>query len=192
MKIVLVVCALLVMGVLVYGCAVATKSKGPGAALTAPAAGAGVQVPAPVAGKVTEITAEGAWHILQQDPRAVILDVRTQAEYVFVGHPAAAVNIPLQFWDAATNRWSDNTDFVARAQARLPMDGAVITMCRSGHRSKKAAELLVKLGYQRVYNMSESFEGDADPATGLRTVNGWKNRGLPYTFDVDRKLFYQP
>jgi rhodanese-related sulfurtransferase len=155
----------------------------PAAASAPPAAGAG---------KVTDLTPDQAWRLLQQDPRAVILDVRTQAEYVFVGHPAGAVNLPLEFWDAAGNRWSDNADFDAQVQARLDKDRAVILMCRSGNRSRKAAERMVRLGFIRVYNMVESFEGDADRATGLRTVNGWKVRGLPVTFDVDPKLYYKP
>ena len=56
----------------------------------------------------------------------------------------------------------------------------------------RAAERLVALGFARVFNMIESFEGEADPKTKYRTVNGWKNRGLPYTYDLDPKLLWPP
>ena len=48
------------------------------------------------------------------------------------------------------------------------------------------------MGFTEVYNMIESFEGSSDPATGLRTVNGWRNRGLPYTYRMDPGLMYRP
>jgi rhodanese-related sulfurtransferase len=123
---------------------------------------------------------------------AVILDVRTQAEFVFVGHPVGAVNIPLQFWDETTYAWSENPDFDARVRKRFPQGRPLITLCRSGHRSKAAAQRLVDMGYTRVFNMVESFEGDADPVTGLRTVNGWKNRRLPYTYQAGPEDLYRP
>jgi rhodanese-related sulfurtransferase len=63
-------------------------------------------------------------------------------------------------------------------------------MCRSGGRSAKAVDLLAAAGYTRVYNVIDGVEGDKvnDPASayfGKRMVNGWKNRGLPWTYDVD-------
>jgi rhodanese-related sulfurtransferase len=124
---------------------------------------------------------------------ALILDVRTQAEYVFVGHPAGAVNIPLELWDANTYQWSPNPRFEERVKARFPDQGVpLLLICRSANRSRDGAKLLAKAGYRRVYNILEGFEGDKDPKTGLRTLNGWRNRGLPTTYDLDRKLLYFP
>ena len=71
----------------------------------------------------------------------------------------------------------------------------MILICRSGDRSARAADLLAKAGYRRVYSITEGFEGDAakDGAkVGQRTVNGWKNAGLPWSYKLDRAKMYFP
>ncbi len=178
--------AAVAVAVLAAGCA-ATPAGAPRAT---PATGES-PLPARV-GQVVDINPDQAYRLLQDHPTAVLLDVRTQAEYVFVGHPEKALNIPYEYWDEATYQWSDNPRFEEKVRARIGKGVAVIVLCRSGNRSRKVAELLVALGYARVYNMVESFEGAADPVTKLRTVDGWRNRGLPYTYDLDRNLMYWP
>lgn len=139
-----------------------------------------------------DLTPEEAYNLLQKNSMAVLLDVRTQAEYVFVGHPNGAVNIPIEFWDENTYKWSQNPDFDGKVKKRITRETPIITMCRSGNRSRTAANRLTGLGFRTVYNMTESFEGSTDKNTGQRTVSGWKNRGLPYTYDLVPELMYWP
>ena len=66
-------------------------------------------------------------------------------------------------------------------------------MCRSGNRSAKAADLLAKAGYTKVYNQVEGYEGDKakeGDTKGKRTVNGWKNAGLPWNYHLDKDVMY--
>jgi rhodanese-related sulfurtransferase len=183
-----------ILAFLLAACCAAGPKTGrpltPAAPRPAPAEAPAPSPPTP--GQVTDINPLQAWNVLQGDPAAVLLDVRTQAEYVFVGHPIGALNLPLEFWEQAGNEWRDNPDFNARVTSRLSPGTTVITMCRSGNRGKTAAQRLVSLGFTRVYNMTESFEGAADPLSKLRIMNGWRNRNLPWTYDVDPKLYYRP
>jgi rhodanese-related sulfurtransferase len=128
-----------------------------------------------------------------------LVDVRTVQEYQFVGHVPGAYNVPAFLW----GRWDDrkksfaldpNPEFVAQFSARFPdRNAAVVLMCRSGHRSAKAARLLVAAGYARVYQMWEGFEGiivtEKDlPSYGKKVLDGWRTRGLPYTWDMEPAL----
>jgi rhodanese-related sulfurtransferase len=68
-------------------------------------------------------------------------------------------------------------------------------MCRSGTRSAKAANVLYDLGYENVYSVVDGFEGDTSkegPAAGHRTVNGWKNAGLAWTYTIRPEQAYPP
>jgi len=117
-------------------------------------------------------------------------------EYQFVGHVSNSYNIPAFVW----GKWDEqkkafgtepNPDFLKQFAAVFPdKNSPVIIMCRSGHRSGKAIKLLAQAGYANLYQMWEGFEGitvtDKDlPAYGKKIVDGWKNRGLPYTWDMD-------
>ena len=75
----------------------------------------------------------------------------------------------------------------------LGKDDTVILMCRSGSRSAKAANMLDEAGYTKVYNLVDGYEGDKakeGPTRGQRTVNGWKNAGLPWTYLLDKDYMY--
>ena len=66
-------------------------------------------------------------------------------------------------------------------------------MCRSGKRSAKAADMLADAGYTKVYSVVDGYEGDKakdGPDKGKRTVNGWKNSGLPWTYSLDKDYMY--
>lgn len=83
------------------------------------------------------ITAEEAKEILDIQEGYIILDVRAQAEYD-EGHIPGAIVIP-------------HTEIEARAEEELPDKGQLILVyCRSGRRSKIAAEALVELGYTNI------------------------------------------
>lgn len=127
--------------------------------------------------------------VLKSPSNTFIIDVRTRAEYQFVGHPDlpnGAANIPLKFYPS----WETNNDFVKDIQARYKLDDTLITICRSGTRAEAAAKLLIGAGFKKVFYMTDSFEGSKD-AKGLRTVNGWKVNGLPYTYDLKDDLIYK-
>ncbi len=128
-----------------------------------------------------------------------LVDVRTPQEYQFVGHAPGAYNIPFALW----GKWDDqkkgfgldpNPDFVKQVSATFPDKGApIILICRSGHRSVKATKLLAAAGYTRVYQVWEGFEGiavpDKDlPSYGKKVLDGWRTRGLPFTWEMDPAL----
>jgi rhodanese-related sulfurtransferase len=143
------------------------------------------------------VTAKEAYGKWEEAPEAVkILDVRTPEEYIFVGHPEMAVNIPLAF---QTHRWSEekgyfdvapNPEFVTQVAEWAKPSDVLLAMCRSGGRSAMAVNLLAQAGFKNAYNIIDGMEGDLvkDPDNlfvGKRMKNGWKNSGLPWTYDVN-------
>ena len=92
------------------------------------------------------ITAEQAKEIMDTEEGFVILDVRTQEEYD-EGHIPGAVLIP-------------NTEIEARAEEALPdKDQLILVYCRSGRRSKLAAQILADLGYTNVKEFGGILDG---------------------------------
>jgi rhodanese-related sulfurtransferase len=150
------------------------------------------------------VTAQEAYEMWRAAPEKVkILDVRTPEEYVFVGHPDMAVNIPLMFpkyeWIADRRRYGvePNPDFLADVQDMLSQDETILAICRSGGRSAWAVNMLAEAGFQKVYSIVDGMEGDKvkDPDSvyhGKRMKNGWKNAGLPWTYDLDPELVWHP
>jgi len=145
------------------------------------------------------LNANNAYRLMQKQ-HVPLIDVRTVQEYQFVGHVPASYNMPLYRW---SNKWDEkiknfafeiDPDFTQDFMSIFPeKDEPYIFICRSGHRSKQAVELLVESGYTNLYNMWEGFEGIAVkdktlPNYGQKTVDGWKNRGLPCTWDIDKSL----
>ena len=148
------------------------------------------------------VTAREAYEKWQAAPDQVkIIDVRTPEEYLFVGHPTMAWKIPvavqLYQWDAEKKQYPMKPlmDFATRVGEFAKPDDTLMVMCRSGGRSAIAANLLAKAGFKNVYNIVDGMEGDAveDPNSvfvGQRLVNGWKNSGCPWTYQLtpDRML----
>jgi len=128
-----------------------------------------------------------------------IVDVRTIQEYQLVGHIRGTHNIPVASWGTWDDRqkefgWEPNSDFVKHFSSIFPdKTKPYIIMCRSGHRSAKAVKLLVQAGYTDLYQMWDGFEGlsvddKSSPNYGRKAVDGWKAKGLPYTYDMDPRL----
>lgn len=142
------------------------------------------------------VTAREAYEKWKADPgKVLILDVRTPEEFLYVGHPAMAWKIPIAIqsyeWDATKGEFPMKLapDFVARVREAAKPDDTILAMCRSGVRSAIAANILAKAGFTKVYNIVDGMEGDSvtDPASlfqGQRLVNGWKNSGCPWTYDL--------
>ena len=122
-------------------------------------------------------------------PGVYLVDVRSIAEYVWVGHPDMAHNIPFAFWNEMKQGMDPNTRFLEDLKARFKPGDTLVFICRSGGRSLKAAQAARSAGFPKVFNVTEGFEGELD-GQGHRTVGGWKNNGLPYTFKVDPELMY--
>jgi len=127
----------------------------------------------PYAGALTPSEA----HALM-DAGARLIDVRTRAEWEWVGRIPGALLIEWNTWPAA----SRNPAFSRELQEAVPhIDTPVMFVCRSGARSHGAATLAAQLGYARAFNVLEGFEGDKDAAGHRGTVGGWKVAGLPWT-----------
>jgi rhodanese-related sulfurtransferase len=146
------------------------------------------------------VTAKEAYDMWKADPEKVkILDVRTQEEYLFVGHPEMAWNIPLALqsyeWDSDKKEFpmKMNPDFMKHIKTVFQPDDIILITCRSGGRSAMAVNVMASVGFKNAYNITDGVEGDTvnDPESvfnGQRLRNGWKNSGIPYTCDIDPKL----
>lgn len=135
-------------------------------------------------GKVKGVIAQEAWELLKQNPRAVLIDVRSTMEYLFVGHPRGAIHIP---WIDEPD-WRVNPNFCLLVR-KVMLGGVsghgdgcapVILICRSGNRSREAGELLAKEGLPDVYHVSDGFEGALDEQHHRSTQAGWRHAGLPW------------
>lgn len=138
--------------------------------------------------EIKDISSEEAFDLLKE-PNTYLVDVRSVAEYVFVGHPAMAYNIPLTFWDEEIQDFVPNDTFLKDLQSRFQTENQLIFICRSGGRSLRAAKMAQNAGFKKVFNIMLGFEGVAD-ANGYRVVNGWKNN-LPYTYELNDTLIYR-
>lgn len=139
---------------------------------------------------VHSISPKEAWELLQKNPKAVLIDVRSELEYLFVGHPKGAIHIS---WIEAPE-WKVNPHFIAEVRKVVlggiisdhddndnAIDSApVLLICRSGARSLEAGKALRKEGFADVYNVLEGFEGPLDAEHHRGTVGGWRYHQLPW------------
>ena len=123
-----------------------------------------------------QLTPDEAWTLQQQHPRAKLIDVRSREELSLIGSVPGALAISWKFYPD----WRRNPDFVDEVKASVAPTDLVLLLCRSGVRSREAAELLVSAGYANCFNVLEGFEGDKNSAN-QRVVAGWKARGLPWS-----------
>jgi rhodanese-related sulfurtransferase len=150
------------------------------------------------------ITAQEAYEMWKNEPERInILDVRTPEEYVFIGHAKMARNIPLVFvkheWNTEIKMFAvaPNPNFISSVKSQFDPTDILLVMCRSGDRSARAVNTLAQAGFIKVYNIIDGMEGDNvdDPESvyhGKRMQNGWKNSGLPWTYDIDPDLIGIP
>jgi rhodanese-related sulfurtransferase len=144
--------------------------------------------------------------IKAQKGRVLFLDVRTRAEAQFLGM-AEGVDALVPYvefqefmtdWDESRDAYKLEpfNDFAPEVERRMKEKGLgkgdpVVVICRAGERSARAADLLSQLGYTRVYTVLNGYEGELSEK-GRRDLNGWKNAGLPWSYDLDRKKMYFP
>jgi rhodanese-related sulfurtransferase len=116
---------------------------------------------------------------LKANPQAVLIDVRTQPEWTFVGVPQVErlIRLSWQVYPAM----DINGGFAAEVEAAgLPKDTEILCLCRSGARSASAAAALTRAGFTNCWNVAQGFEGDKDASGHRSKVNGWKHAGLPW------------
>ena len=118
-----------------------------------------------------------AWQLLQETPGARLVDVRTRAEWDWVGRVPGALEIEWNQYPGGTR----NPHFLAQLQQAVSPEAPVLFLCRSGARSDGAARLATEAGFQHCFNILEGFEGDKDVTGHRGTVNGWKVAGLPWS-----------
>ena len=137
---------------------------------------------------VISMTSKEAWQLVQNNPKAILIDVRSEIEFLFIGHPKGAIHVP----------WIDEPDWIVNprfaAEVRKLMLGGVIhdpdemdieavpvlLICRSGRRSLEAGKVLMKEGFTKVYNISDGFEGPLDEEHHRSTLGGWRFDNLPW------------
>jgi rhodanese-related sulfurtransferase len=108
--------------------------------------------------------------------KAILVDVRTEAERDWVGYIPGAVLIPWKQYPGM----AINPNFAMMLNAAAPGDQAVMFLCRSGVRSIDAARQATVLGYALAYNILEGFEGEPDAHKQRGHRNGWRHAGLPW------------
>ena len=134
-----------------------------------------------------DVSPEEAFELLCGDASAALVDVRTQAEWSFVGvvDLAACDKAPLlvewqRYPTMAVNEAFQADVAKALDEGAVSKERALLFLCRSGVRSIAAAEAMTAAGYTKSFNVTEGFEGSLD-VEGHRGVGGWKARGLPWT-----------
>ena len=118
-----------------------------------------------------------AYTYLKARTEAVLVDCRTEIEFLYVGHPVGAEHIA---WQEAPD-WEIDPDFADKVKQLVAGDltRPVLLICRSGQRSVDAGEALEAAGFASVINVTEGFEGPLDDNYHRGTLGGWRCHGLP-------------
>ena len=127
----------------------------------------------PYAGAVTPTE---AFALLQNAPGTTLVDVRTRAEWDWVGRIPGAVEIEWIGYPSG----QPNAHFLAQLKQSVDPEALVLFLCRSGVRSHQAASLAYEAGYTAAFNVLEGFEGDKDARGQRGKTGGWRHAGLPW------------
>jgi len=136
---------------------------------------------------VDDIDLETVWKTLTSSPRSQLVDVRTRAEWTYVGIPDLAPvgkRPVLVEWQTFPDQAVDPR-FIERLAGELKAlgvekDDELFFICRSGGRSLAAAKAMAELGYRACHNVAGGFEGPLDDGRHRGSVSGWKAAGLPW------------
>ena len=131
----------------------------------------------PYAGAVTP---EEAFALLTADPQVKLIDVRTQAERDWIGRVDVpeSQHYPVQ-WTLYPGG-AKNPEFMQQLAACARPDDVLLFLCRSGVRSRYAAQTATEQGYTNCFDILEGFEGDRDDAGHRKSIGGWCHAGLPW------------
>ena len=120
---------------------------------------------------------------MNENPEAVLIDVRTRAEHKYIGFPDNSILIP---WFDEPDLESDPDTFYesvldALSDRNDAMDTELILICRSGFRSNEALKCLQSKGFTCVSHVASGFEGDLVENDHRGNLNGWRNDGMPWS-----------
>ena len=135
-----------------------------------------------------DVSAKECWEVLKNTPDCVLVDVRTTAEWAYVGTPdltALGKDLLRLEWQSFPTM-ETSPEFPDRLTAMLNEQGAtpetpVFFICRSGARSSHAAAAATSAGWRQSFNVATGFEGDRDQQNHRGSISGWKFEGLPWT-----------
>jgi rhodanese-related sulfurtransferase len=132
---------------------------------------------------VENVPPKRVWEALKTDPKAQLVDVRTDAEWNFVGLPDLSSTgkqvVPIQ-WQVYPTMLL-NADFADQLkEAGFASDHHIYFICRSGQRSHAAAQAAQDAGFPHSYNVADGFEGAVNTAGHRGVSAGWKAQGLPW------------
>jgi len=163
-----------------------------------------------------------AYDMLNTVPDSYLVDVRTRAEYQFVGHPITAYHFPYLFLSSQLIKKGEdyvysfdekNKAFIEEISKIFKKTDNLLVLCRDGSRSAAAAVELSEAGFKNVYNIEDGFEGPLFPTFSdsnkdkfyrqlakrnniygfdHRRHYGWQWWGLPWTYKLDPKYLYPP
>jgi rhodanese-related sulfurtransferase len=163
-----------------------------------------------------------AYDMLNTVPNTYLIDVRTRAEYQFIGHPPTAYLFPYYFWNGTLAKKGENWEyqfsvknksFVDEISKKYQKTNNLLIICRDGTRSILAARDLIKSGFKNVYNVRDGFEGpyfpyfedenrhkfyrhlakrNKIPGFNHRRFYGWQWWNLPWTYEINTKYIYPP
>ncbi len=172
--------------------------------------------------EVKPILSIEAFDMLNTVPDTYLIDVRTRAEYQFVGHPLKAYLFPYLFFTGTFAKENDsyayqlgpkNKAFIEQIAKVFKKTDNLLLISRDGTRSGMAAKDLINEGFKNVFNVVDGFEGPPFPAFedenkhkyyrqlakrnkipgyGHRRHYGWQWWGLPWTYEMDPKYIYPP
>jgi rhodanese-related sulfurtransferase len=137
----------------------------------------------PASGYTGDVAPKTALKILSEIDTSILVDVRTKAEWNFVGLPdlsAAGKKPALLEWQMFPSM-QPNPEFVSQLSGALPDKATpILFLCRSGGRSAAAAKAMTAAGYDTCLNITDGFEGPLDGAGKRGSAGGWKAAGLPW------------
>ena len=120
---------------------------------------------------IKQIKSSDIKKFITNNPKTVLLDVRTEDEWSRVGKPDTKDLGIKSFFITI----SQDPSFLDNVKQNIDKEEQVLVMCAAGGRSIIAANLLSNEGYNTL-NVSDGFSGNGqDP--------GWKNLGLPSVID---------
>jgi rhodanese-related sulfurtransferase len=136
-----------------------------------------------VKGYAGDITPAETWKILQNNKRSILIDVRSTAEWAYVG----VTDLSSIGKEAYTIEWKSfpdmliNSNFINQVKEICTnREIKILSLCRSGQRSISTSQALTDAGFKQCYNVLEGFEGDKDNAEHRGQSGGWKFHGLPW------------
>lgn len=132
---------------------------------------------------VPDVSPAETWRALCEDPDAVLVDVRTDAEWTFVGIPdltSIGKQVVLIPWQIYPSMQVNGAFAEHLRKAGITPQHKIYYICRSGSRSLAAGQAAQAAGFPHAFNVADGFEGPVDAEGHRGTLAGWKASGLPW------------